>query len=269
VAESGYVLSNEWSDERRRLAALEELFDPATFRVLVAVGIQPGWTCLEVGGGGGSVARWLASQVGPAGSVLATDLDTRFLDEIDLPNVEVRKHDIQRDQLDRTFDLIHARCLLEHLPERDAVLPKLVSALDPGGWIVVEVGDCTLHRHLPTTRQFVSPQRLGVPMRRFFRAVDAVGADAGGDWEFGRTLPARLVRAGLVEVDAEMSARLIRGGTARAEFFAGGARQLATAVIATGLVSEDDLDVLLAAYADPDTMFMSTPVVAAWGRRRV
>src|SRR5215471_7906132 len=101
VAESRYVLSNEWSDEQRRLAALEELFDPATFRYLAALGLQPGWSCLEVGGGGGSVARWMATQVGPSGSVLATDLDTRFLDEIDLPNVEVRTHDIQRDPLER------------------------------------------------------------------------------------------------------------------------------------------------------------------------
>ena len=34
---------------------------------------------LEIGAGGGSIARWLAERVGPTGSVLATDIDPRFI----------------------------------------------------------------------------------------------------------------------------------------------------------------------------------------------
>jgi SAM-dependent methyltransferase len=35
----------------------------------------------------------------------------------------------------RTFDLVHARLLLSHLPDRVAVPTKLVRSLKPGGWI--------------------------------------------------------------------------------------------------------------------------------------
>jgi hypothetical protein len=41
--------------------------------------VGPGWRCLEVGSGGGSIAAWLCDRVGPDGSVLATDLDIEEL----------------------------------------------------------------------------------------------------------------------------------------------------------------------------------------------
>src|SRR4051812_39774140 len=77
---STYVFDN--SDEeptRRRFTGLPLVFDAGTTRHLLALGIGPGWQCLEVGAGGGSVAVWVAEQVGVTGSVLATDIDTRFL----------------------------------------------------------------------------------------------------------------------------------------------------------------------------------------------
>ncbi|HUF98537.1 MAG TPA: methyltransferase domain-containing protein [Ilumatobacter sp.] len=267
MAESKYLLSNEWSEQRRRLAGIEALFDPTTLRHLASLGLGPGWNCLELGGGGGSVARWMAEHVGQSGSVLATDLDTRFLDEIDLPNVEVLAHDIQTEPLDRNFDLIHARLVLEHLPERVEVLAKLIEALVPGGWLLIEVGDNTINRHLPAARQFALPARMRSPWRRFFRAVEALGAQAGGDWELGRVLPSLMTNAGLVDIDAEMSSKLVVGGSTRAGFYEFSARQIADACVATGFVTQQDVDVLLDTYTDPRTMFMSTTVVAAWGRR--
>ena len=41
--------------ERERLDALEAAIDPTSRRHLEALGVGPGWTCLEVGGGGGSI----------------------------------------------------------------------------------------------------------------------------------------------------------------------------------------------------------------------
>src|SRR5690348_16766904 len=87
-----YLLGNRWREQRRRLAALEAWFDPGTIRHLEALGVAPGWRCLEVGAGGGSVARWLADRVSPQGHVLATDLDTCFLDALQSPHLEVRRH---------------------------------------------------------------------------------------------------------------------------------------------------------------------------------
>ena len=126
------------ADARGRLAAAEALLDPGTIKVLQQVGVTDGWRCLEVGAGGGSIARWLATVVGRQGLVVATDLTTEHL-QVEPATVEVRQHDIVRDPLEEaTYDLVHARLVLEHLPERGAVLRKLANALRPGGWLVVE-----------------------------------------------------------------------------------------------------------------------------------
>ena len=127
-----------------RFAALSALFDSSSQRHLADRGVGSGWHCLEVGGGGGSIAGWLSERVGPAGHVVVTDVDIRFLEKIKCPNVDVRLHDVTRDPLpERAFDLIHARMVLIHLPARDRVLSRLLRALKPGGWLVCEEFDRT------------------------------------------------------------------------------------------------------------------------------
>jgi hypothetical protein len=86
--------------ERDRLAALERQSDPFSRRYLAALEIKQGWRCLEVGAGHGFVARWLAGQVGSQGQVVPTDINLRFLTEIKIPNLEVRRHDIRADPLE-------------------------------------------------------------------------------------------------------------------------------------------------------------------------
>ena len=58
-----------------RFAALSALFDSTTRRHLADRGVAPGWHCLEVGGGSGSIATWLSERVGPTGRVTVTDVD--------------------------------------------------------------------------------------------------------------------------------------------------------------------------------------------------
>src|SRR5260370_20544680 len=137
MAEDEYVLSHAAdASERERLGLIERAVDPVSQRHLAALGIQQGWRCLEVGAGRGSVARWLAEQVGPQGRVVATDINPRFLNEIELPNVEVRQHDIRTDPLEPdTYDLAHCRALLMHLPEPHLAVRHMVAALRIGGWL--------------------------------------------------------------------------------------------------------------------------------------
>ena len=142
MSDTRYVFDNAHAETRERFHALSDLYDGETIRSLQGVGVASGWRCLEVAAGGGSVARWLAGQVGSSGSVLATDLDTCFLESLAGPGIEVRRHDIVRDPLpDPAFDLVHARLLLVHLPERERALAKMVDALKPGGWLVCEEFD--------------------------------------------------------------------------------------------------------------------------------
>ncbi len=62
---------------------LEHLFDDVTRDSLTRLGVTKGWWCCEIGAGGSSITRWLAEAVGPKGRVVAVDLVTRFLADID------------------------------------------------------------------------------------------------------------------------------------------------------------------------------------------
>lgn len=135
-----YSFDNKWELARLRLQALEEINNPGTFEFLKnKTGIQPGWVCLDAGSGLGLVAQWLAKKVGPGGKVVATDVETRFLKEKASANLQVLTHDITSDPLpENHYDLIHARNLLMHLPDKEDVVKRLVRALRPGGVLVVD-----------------------------------------------------------------------------------------------------------------------------------
>ena len=122
------------AEEDDRLDLLEQIYDPTSQarRTLV----QPGWRCLEVGAGRGSMAVWLATQVGPTGHVVATDLDTRYLSRLELPNLEVVRHNILDDPLDAlgagAFDLVCSRLMLFHLQDRqERAIEQMVACLRP------------------------------------------------------------------------------------------------------------------------------------------
>lgn len=97
----GYAYDHAWTEERIRLAGLESALDPGTRAHLVRLGAGLGSRCLEVGAGGGAVALWLAGLVAPEGKVVATDLETDFLEAeaADYPTLEVLRHDITAEEL--------------------------------------------------------------------------------------------------------------------------------------------------------------------------
>ena len=108
-------------------------------------GIARGWRCWEVGAGGPSVPRGLAARVGPEGRVLATDIELAWAGAAAGAPIEVRRHDVARDAPpDELFDLVHARLVLVHLPERERALRSMIGALRPGGWLLVEDADPAL-----------------------------------------------------------------------------------------------------------------------------
>jgi SAM-dependent methyltransferase len=246
-ASYGLGLSNAASDEQRRLAAAEELFDRGTFRHLDTIGIAAGMRCLELGGGG-SIARWMAERVGPSGSVLVNDIRTDPLD-------------------DGAFDLIHARLLLEHLPARVMVLDKLVAALRPAGWLLVEDLDLSEWLHLPEERLLCEPKEVRATYQAAVRVAASIGATSGWDAEFGRDLPLSLVNAGLDQVDSEGCAPLIVGGSPQSDFVTVSTRQLAPVLVDSGFVSQSDLDRVIDAFEKPGAMLSGYSMVSAWGCR--
>jgi SAM-dependent methyltransferase len=130
--------------EDERLKLLEQVFDPGSRQRRELV--RPGWRCLEVGAGRGSMAAWLAEQVGPDGQVVAIDIDVEYLARLDVPNLVVRRHDILNDPVDDldpgSFDLVCSRLMLFWLAGRqERAVQHMVQCLRPGGWLIDEDGD--------------------------------------------------------------------------------------------------------------------------------
>jgi SAM-dependent methyltransferase len=250
--------------ERERLAYLAATLDPGTQRRMRALGIARGWRCLEVGAAEGSMTRWMAEQVGEEGRVVAGDIDLRFLAELCLPNVEVRELDVRSAELEEAaFDLAYCRTLLLHLPDPNAALEKLVRSLRPGGWLLAEDSDMCVQ--LAADPDHPDAELFESFHRRVWAHLRAVKYF---DTRFGRTLPPRLRAQGLEEIGFEASASFQAGGDPGAELQRRNlGANLGPMLVERAVVRRDELDRVIALYADASFGYLSGLNVAAWGRR--
>lgn len=258
---SRYLLDNADSIAAHRMDALARLYDPASHRALTSAGIAPGWHCLEVGGGGGGVARWMAERVGATGSVLCTDIDPRHIAPSGLPNLHVVRHDAARDALpEGKFDLAHARLVLLHIPERAAVLEKMVAALKPGGWLVIEDFDTTS----------VLPDAAANEKERRVETAEALRMymiRGGVDARFGRGLYGRFKGLGLTDVSMEGRVMMWDRANGGADLMRINFEQIGEKVVAAGLLSTEQLKADLKRLEEPDFVTPSPIMWAAIGRK--
>jgi SAM-dependent methyltransferase len=261
---SHYPLDNAAPQAGDRFANLSAVYDDVTCRHLDRFGIGGGWSCLEVGAGGGSIARFMSQRVGAQGHVVATDINIDWLTS-ELPaNVELLRHDIGVDPLpDTAFDMIHARAVLTFVPERLAVLQRMIAALKPNGWLLIE------EMYPPITEAWDRPDDPDVALARKARlAIMEVVRRAGGDPGFPQELPG-LLASRRVEFGAEgyfipyRTAAVL--GLAKANV-----DQLAGAFLDAGLMDAAELDRYRAILARPDCFYpASMALISVWGRRQL
>jgi len=249
--------------EYERLAALADVFDPVSRRHLLAAGVRPGWRCLEIGPGLGTIARWLADTVGPDGSVTAVDRDARWVREQPHPGLEVREADLTADGTwpadlaPGAFDLVHARMTVVHQRDRVEFIGRLAQLLRPGGALVLsdtaELG----------ARSSAHPAYAAAMggLCRFM--ADSIGSDT--DW--GRRYPEPLAACGLTGISLAVEAPVVEPGGPLARFWDLSFRQTAPRIVAGGYAKADDLDETLRYLADPDTRELSFVLCTATGRR--
>jgi SAM-dependent methyltransferase len=262
MAEPEYLLDNADPETRERFVGLERTFDPLSIAHLQRVGVGLGAHCLEIGTGGGSLACWMAAQVGPSGHVLAVDLDTRWFQHDGSPQLEVRQVDIVKEPIDGPWDLIHERLVLQHIPARLEVLDQLVASLAPGGWIVLEDFDTgVVHT---TDRDGPSYELRARLLGEFNRLL----GERGGANDFAVNALRHLRQRGLVETGASGYLAISAGGGSYAHVVAANARQVRDGFLAHG-VSAEDVDRYLALLDDPDTILGSPLLMTAWGRKPV
>jgi ubiquinone/menaquinone biosynthesis C-methylase UbiE len=260
-AATGYALDSAWHAERERLDSLTRLYDPGTLELCRRLGVSAGWSCLDAGAGTGSLAQLLAAQVAPSGSVTALDIDTRFLAPLAAEHLKVVQADITTDGLPADqFDLVHARLLLEHLPQRDEVLGSLIGATKPGGWVLIEDFDWA-------TAFLVDPP--SAVHLEVATAIRDVFANHGYIPTLGRKLPRWLESAGLTDVATRAQAVQVRAdrekGIPQWELLA---QQLAPTLLAAGLVTQPELDAFHELCHDDEMVCFSPLMVSSWGRRR-
>jgi ubiquinone/menaquinone biosynthesis C-methylase UbiE len=195
----GYALGRT-REEYGRLRGQARGWETATGRLLDEIGLAPGARCLDAGCGPGETMRLMAQRVGPAGSVLGIDLDAPLgADAVAMLRASGHRqcrfqvHDVSSPASlpAAPFDLVYARLLLFHLPERVAVLARLWNAVAPGGHLVVQDYDIGGARVLPTLHS------VDEAMRVLVGAFTAVG----GDVHAGARLPQMFVQAGIGNPD--------------------------------------------------------------------
>ena len=149
------------------------------------LGLREGWTCVDVGAGGGDVSVALAEIVGHDGRIYAVDSDPARRDEVAKAAAEhaqvVALTQAGEDLvLPEPVDLAFCRFLLLHVVDPLVVLKRMAAAVRPGGWVVTQEPITSAGR--------IDGDPLSMP--------DALHPDIGA------VLPALVRDAGLDVVDA-------------------------------------------------------------------
>jgi SAM-dependent methyltransferase len=257
--------------EYERLRGQARVWEAATGRLLDQVGLGPGATCLDAGCGPGETMRLMAERVGPAGRVLGIDADP-VLGAMTLATLHGEGHrqcyfqaqDLTAGQPipGAPFDLVYARLLLFHLPQRVEVLGRLWDAVVPGGQLLVQDYDLRSVSTLP------QPDWGRELLRVLTGAFGAVGADVCA----GTRLPQLFAQAGIGTPDGtDVAGRIEPLATGRI-IMESTFRSLLPTALAHGVTTQERAAAALASIDRDATRFPDRPVlwpllIGAWKRK--
>ena len=255
TARSSRYLHGTAPEEQRRLATLNRLLNESS---LAEIAIRPGERVVDFGCGLGQLTRDMARAAGvPALGIersreqIAEALRlARAAHEEAL--VELRAGDVLTPPLARdewgTFDVAHARFILEHVPQPLNVVRAMVRAVRPGGRIVLEDDDHWVLRFWP------EPIECATLWRTYVESFSRIGNDP----QVGRKLVALLHEAG---------ARPRRN---RWIFFGGCAGDAHFPLLVAnmiGLFQGARAAMLEGGHLDAESFAAAIVAVRAWGRR--
>lgn len=259
----GYAFSNSVPQAPQQLDALSTYLDPITLPVLEQTGLGAGARCLELGPGGGSIAHWLAGQTAPGGTVTAVDIDPSRLAE--WPGLTIVQHDLRQGMpagAAGPYDLIHARLVLVHLPNRRELFDQLVGLLAPGGWLVL--GEFSGQPLAVQTAADPADADLFTRVIDTFR--DALVAQHGADVAWAHQVHGEMARAGLTGLRTIEYAESWTGGEPGCQLHIANLIQKRDQMLAAGLTA-DELARFLELMADPAFSARSWQFVCTRGQR--
>jgi SAM-dependent methyltransferase len=255
-------------EEYDRLRMQARVWEVATGRLLDQVGLGPGASCPDAGCGPGETMRAMAERVGPAGRVLGIDGDSALgaMTLAMLHGAGHRQCAFQAQDLAAAgpipgapFDLVYARLLLFHLPQRVEVLSRLWDAVAPGGHLLVQDYDL---RSVSTLPQL---DWVGELLRVWTGAFGAAGADISA----GTRLPQLFIQAAIGTPDGtDVAGRIEPLATGRI-IMEGAFRSVLPTALAHGITTEAGAASTLASIDRDATRFPDRPVlwpllIGAW-----
>lgn len=258
-------------EEYERLRGQARVWQESAERLLDRTGLALGASCLDAGCGPGETMRAMAERVGPAGRVLGLDADPSIgalalamLHGAGHRQCSFRAHDLTAAEPipGGPFDLVYARFLLFHLPQRVAVLGRLWDAVAPGGQLVVQDYDLRSVGVLPELDSVTELSRVVIG------ALQAADADV----HVGARLAQLFGQAGVGVPDGtDVTGRiepLAAGGTYLAHTF----RSLLPTALAHGITTPDRAATALAsidrdAARFPDRPLLWPLLIGAWKRK--
>ena len=259
------------AQEYERLRTQARTWAAATGRLLDQAGLAAGASCLDAGCGPGETMRLMAQRVGPAGRVVGIDVDgplgeraVVMLHDAGHRQCEFQQHDLTGPEPvpGAPFDVVYARLLLFHLPERAAVLARLWDAVAPGGHLVVQDYDLRAAGVLPGLDSLAELKRV------IAGAFTAVGCDVSA----GARLPVLFAQAGLGAPDGTDVAGRLEPLASGAVLFQDTFRSLLPTALAHGITTEARAAATLDAVSHDASRFADRPLlwpllIGAWKRR--
>jgi SAM-dependent methyltransferase len=207
-----YIHGTAEEDQRRLSLMNEVLLNNAALREMSLRGDE---RIIDFGSGLGQFSRAMARAV-PRGHVIGIERDEKQLAEakrlaasddavVDFRRGDVLNLDLPRDEWG-SFDVAHARFILEHVPDPLKVVQTMVRAVKSGGRIVLADDDHGVMRLWP------EPPGFNDLWRAYVRTYDRIGNDP----YVGRRLVELLHRAGAQPV---RNTWIFFGGCAGMEIF--------------------------------------------------
>jgi SAM-dependent methyltransferase len=237
--------------------------------LLDRMALRPGQAAIDLGCGPSGILDLLAEAVSPGGRVVGLDADPAhvtaardFARSLRLGGVEVLAGDARHTGLPAgSFDLVHTRTLLVTVPSPADVVAEMVRLAKPGGWVASQEPDVEFSLCYP-------PLPAWDRLRSLFGAVFG---RTGADFTIGRRVPSMFRAAGLVDVDATVSAASYPAGHTRRTVIPDLVCSLHPVIVELGLAAQRELDSLdeqvRAHLADPEVLMMPHLMISARGRK--
>lgn len=263
---SQYLLASEHELDRLQLQA--RVWEAEASHMFDAIGVQPGWRCVDLGCGAMGVLGLLSKRTGPTGDVAGVDRDATYLagaehyvTSAQLANVRLLHQDVLESGLPgASFDLVHERWVMPHVDNPQALLEEMIRLAKPGGIIAIQESD-------QSSWNFYPPSARWPRLRNLIEA----GFALRGDINIGRRTFHMLRGAGLQDVRIRAAVVALQDCHPYMRLPVLGVQAMRGPMVAAGITTDGELDELIADVesraANPETMVITFTVTQVWARK--